>query len=416
MDARRIPVILCAGLALTLGGCFETRTTPTYHKSQPEPLQPGADAAVIVADDGPPSPPADDVELVGQTVQGYIQRVDGVAQRVERAGLADWPEPGDVPLAAWGPGGSAERPESLGDAPRTEGEPVGKPQVAGAEDASDVSPTAQRQLEPPVLGAVSVRARPTIALPAAGDGELTGPAAANTATIARNAPVSLERFLAQWPGSLDDASFRRQLDFRVLRVIAGDYEGAREPLDMVSAEQQALAERFIASLIAIRQAHDGDMSEAATQVLHELNELEASLRPLSELHIPTLAICQEVRGYGDYEPIEPATFANGYASEFVLYCELRDFVSDRGNDGFYRAQFEMRTTILSRSGESVLVIRDADVVDRCRQRRHDCFIPRLVRLPATLSPGEYVVKVTVIDKLGDKLAESRASFRVVASP
>jgi hypothetical protein len=37
-----------------------------------------------------------------------------------------------------------------------------------------------------------------------------------------------------------------------------------------------------------------------------------------------------------------------------------------------------------------------------------------VRLPASLSPGEYVVKITLVDKLGQKVAENRATFRLSA--
>jgi hypothetical protein len=76
----------------------------------------------------------------------------------------------------------------------------------------------------------------------------------------------------------------------------------------------------------------------------------------------------------------------------------------------------MTTTILNRIGDTVLEIKDTEIVDRCRNRRHDCFIPRLVRLPETLPPGQYVAKVTVIDKLGQKVAEGRAPFQLVARP
>jgi hypothetical protein len=76
----------------------------------------------------------------------------------------------------------------------------------------------------------------------------------------------------------------------------------------------------------------------------------------------------------------------------------------------------MRTRVLDSAGKVVLDVRDLDIEDRCRQQRLDFFIPRLVRLPATLSPGEYVVKVTISDKLGEKVAENRATFRVVVRP
>jgi hypothetical protein len=93
---------------------------------------------------------------------------------------------------------------------------------------------------------------------------------------------------------------------------------------------------------------------------------------------------------------------------------VRDFVSEKQDDGLYQTRFDLRTTVLNRAGDTALEYTDADVVDRCRNRRSDCFIPRLIRLPATLSPGEYVVKVSVTDKLGRKVAENRVTIRVTA--
>lgn len=237
----------------------------------------------------------------------------------------------------------------------------------------------------------------------------------NTGATATNAPITLSDFIRQWPGDSDEASFREQLDRRVLRVVAGDYEGARRPLTMVSAQQQEMATHLLESLIVIREeAHGGDPSGAADRVRAEWERLAEALRPLSELRIPRLAVCREVIGYGQYEPIDPPRFPAGVSSEFVAYCEVRDFVRERQEDGMYETRFEMRTRVLDAAGNTVLDIRDTDIVDRCRQPRQDCFIPRLVRLPASLSPGEYVVKITLVDKLGQKVAENRAAFRLSA--
>ena len=199
----------------------------------------------------------------------------------------------------------------------------------------------------------------------------------------------------------------------MLLVIAGEYDKAREPLSSVSDEQQQIAARMIESLIAIREeAHGGNPPAAANRVLAEWERLAAALQPLSELQIPTFALCQEVVGFGQYRLIDPPLFRAGVPSEFVAYCEVRNFVSELRDDGMYHTRFDMRTRVFNSSGDTVLDIRDNDIVDTCRQQRRDCFIPRLVRLPPTLSPGEYVAKVTLVDKLGEKVAESRATFRL----
>ena len=158
----------------------------------------------------------------------------------------------------------------------------------------------------------------------------------------------------------------------------------------------------------------GDLAGAAKAAAAQLTELQESLRRLSDLNMPVLTICSAVRGYGQYEVVEPARFLAGGA-EFVLYCEVRDFTSEL-RDNYYYTTFDMTTAILNRTGDTVFEIKDPDITDRCRNRRQDCFIPRLIRLPASLSPGQYVAKVTVVDKLGQKVAENRATFQLVARP
>jgi hypothetical protein len=239
------------------------------------------------------------------------------------------------------------------------------------------------------------------------------PPRVNVGASASVTPISLSQLLDHWPDNSDGAPFQQQLDLRLLRVAAGEYEAARQPLAAVSTQQQEMATRMVESLIAVREAHDGDPDGAAGRVLAEIDHLREYLRRSSDLRLPTLAICQEVSGFGQYRLIEPPRFPAGTTNEFVAYCEVRDFVSEKREDGQYETRFEMRTRVLDSAGEIVLDLRDADIIDRCRQPRQDCFIPKLVRLPGTLSPGEYVVKITLLDKLGSKVAENRAPFRIV---
>jgi hypothetical protein len=261
---------------------------------------------------------------------------------------------------------------------------------------------------PPALAELVVRAAPDAA-PAVP--EPLAPQV-NAPTFAHGTPTSLREFLEQSLPA-DEGSFRDQLDRRMLWVMAGDYERARAPLNLVTAEQQELATRFVEAWVAVRDWHLGDPSRAASAAARELDELRQALQRLSDLSLPTVKICSAVRSFGQYDALEPARLLAGTAAEFVLYCEVRDFVSELRDD-LYTSTFDLTTTILNRAGDSVLEIKDTNIVDRCRNRRHDCFIPRLVRLPATLPPGQYVAKITLIDKLGQKVAENRAPFQLVA--
>ncbi len=405
MDADRLSRAgqVLALLLVTTTGCL----TDPYLGPQSQPARrerpdpPERQVEVVrAAASQPATDPSDPVEI---DVNRYIARVAN----------APTVRPPSVPALAADvlsePATVLQHPPS--SPPRVE------PPAPPSEPPPDVGGTAPAAEPPPApppaptLTALTARAESAPPVPA-GRGPDTP--AINAAAAASVGLTSLREYLERSPLP-EDAPFRDQLDRRVLWAIAGDFEQAREPLRLVTAEQQQLAARFVETWIALREAHEGDLAATATAARAPLAELEESLRRLADLSIPTLRICGAVRGFGQYDVIEPARFAAGGA-EFVLYCEVRDFVSELRSDGLYHTTFDLTTTILNRAGDIVLELRDTDIVDRCRNRRQDCFIPRLVRLPASLAPGRYVAKVTVADKLGKKVAENRAAFELTARP
>ena len=268
---------------------------------------------------------------------------------------------------------------------------------------------------PPVLRNVTIRAAASSdPQPTTLDVDDPPQTAVNASAEAQATIPSLQQFADAWLEPSDDPSFRNQLDARLLCVLAGEYEKARQPLELVSNEQQQMAARLVETLVAIRDGHGGDPAAEASRVLTEVKRLEESLVPLGDLNITALAITRAVRGYGRYEAFDPADFPAGRENEFVIYCQIENFVSRKREDQICESQFSMRTAVLSRAGDVVLDINDEHIADECRTRRRDCFIPRLVHLPATLSPGQYVVKVTIVDKIAGKVAEERMTFRIVA--
>lgn len=282
-------------------------------------------------------------------------------------------------------------------------------------DAALVSstPTERRNgAAPPKVGAIT--ARPVGGTPA----KRTSSTEKSTVTLnnpesAGGGEESLKDLLDDALAQPGDASFREQLDRKMLLVMKGDYEKAREPFVLASPAQQEMGRRLLESLIAVRDGHGGDPSGAAADVLAQVGKLRDSLVMVSDLSLPTFSICRAVRGFGQYDPIEPAKFVAGRENQFVAYCEIRDFASEQRDDGF-ASNFSMKVAILDRTGDEVHQLSTDDIVDKCRTRRSDCFLSPVVRLPATLSPGEYVARITIQDKIGKKAAEKVATFRVVA--
>ncbi len=386
-------------IALAATGCAWLNLPPSARQERNPPAEAEEPPQVVDADSS-----ATEGDEIDQRVARWVDRLDAAGQRATTAEDESAAINGAASLAA---DTQAERDADSALArpkpPQTESAP---PQSIPA-PASQPGPPAA-----PELGPIEVRSTP----PGRELAVVNPPEpVVNAPTVAPGAPTSLADVLERLSPAADD-SFREQVDRRMMWVVAGDYERARQTLKLVTAEQQELAARFVEAWIVIREGHLGDPAGAAQAAARELGQLQAALGRLSDLRVPVVKICSAVYGYGQYEALNPPRFNAGVPSEFVLYCEVGDFVSEEHDDGYFTTRFDLTTTILNHAGDAVLELKDTNIVDRCRNRRRDCFIPRLVRLPATLSPGHYVAKVTVVDKLGQKVAQERAAFQMVARP
>lgn len=411
MDARcafRSVVISGLPLLIALSGCatfdvFGPKPTPAQ-KADPEPPQVvKGEAASKPSTDGP------EMDVVQHWVSQMAKAEPGTAK----------PRPRATPI----PKKSNESPEITTVASKTPIiETPDEPELTTPETtAANVPITAGNSNEPlppaapPKLRSVEVR---PVGAPGSNSPAAPRPSPrASGASVTANMPISsqsddvsirdlLERWLAQ-PGG---ESFREQLDRRVLAVLNDDVAGARKPLEAVSADQQRVANQFIELLMAMREAHGGDPSGEIARILPHAAELHEAMAPLADLTIPVLVLCRAVRGFGQFDALSSTTLPAGRINEFVVYAEVSNFVSRKGEDSQFEAQFSMQTQVFSKAGDVVVEYKDDAIVDRCRTQRHDCFIPRLVSLPATLSPGEYVVKVTIADRIGRKLSEARQTL------
>ncbi len=417
MDANRStrtrafgrPLLTLSLLVPALGGCAQLFQRPqaTQPRSQP------ADAEVVK------QAPARPMNAVEPAASQPRSDVDSQVQEW-LAGIPENenPDAAERPLASRFPVDPGAQSNSRDDVAAEQRlpteddaalissqEPAPNPGVA----SDDVR---ENSSAPPVLTGVSVR-------PAAHDPRRSTPDEPTTANAARtsaSAVPSMDELLRLHAAQLADVGFREQLDRRMLLVLAGDLESARQPLDAVSDEQQRIAAQFIESLIAMREIRGGDPQAEVDKLRSQVSRLHETLRSTSDPAISTLALCRSVRGFGLYELFDPPLVMAGSDTEFIAYIEVRDFAAEELPSGEFESRFALRTSVLNRGGETLLDMTDDSVVDRCRSRRRDCFIPRLVRIPASLSPGEYVVKVSLTDKIAQRVTEQRTTFRVVVRP
>jgi len=151
---------------------------------------------------------------------------------------------------------------------------------------------------------------------------------------------------------------------------------------------------------------------ATDNALAAIEDLRRRFARDAELVIPKVALCAKVSTFGVYDELSPSALVPNRANGAIVYCEVRNFVSEPAPDERFRVRLTSRLEILTAAGASVWKHEEAGIEDLSRQRREDFFLAQLVTFPPELSPGEYVLKVSIEDIAGAKAAEAVYPFRM----
>ena len=76
--------------------------------------------------------------------------------------------------------------------------------------------------------------------------------------------------------------------------------------------------------------------------------------------------------------------------------------------------FTQDVNVFTETGMLVWKEKSRDVSDICRNRRHDFFMYDLIKLPPSLTIGRYIVKVTIVDRNANRIAEKTVPVEIVA--
>jgi hypothetical protein len=145
-----------------------------------------------------------------------------------------------------------------------------------------------------------------------------------------------------------------------------------------------------------------------------VDDLRHQLMRGAELLIPKVALCTRVSTFGVYDEMDHAALLPYHPNRTIVYCELDNFHSEPTDDGEYRVTLASRLEILTADGRSLWNHEEPRIEDHSKQRREDFFLAQLVALPASLGPGDYVLKVTVEDQAAAKATEAVYPFRIEA--
>ena len=197
---------------------------------------------------------------------------------------------------------------------------------------------------------------------------------------------------------------------RMLQLIAGDGQAPMEPIPGLTPTEQGYwsGQLFALHTMLDHTTHADDQQRAAL-ARSQLQEADRKLGELSQLAILNLSFCTKVLAFGNYLPIEQATFTPGQAVR--LYAELENFRSDSTDKG-YHTSLATSYEVLDKNGDRVAQGEFATIDDYCLRRRRDFYMEFALDLPSRIYASNYTLQINVRDRLSGKLAKSSVPFTI----
>jgi len=237
-----------------------------------------------------------------------------------------------------------------------------------------------------------------------------------TSTSVQTAITELERQLTEWPRlpsgkPAQPTEWRqRQTDLRLLHMIAGRSAESIRIIESLPEEEQEYWQSLMLSMNRFRQGgEDSDRPEQLTESLQHLRNATKKLRPLAQLTIPRIILCDRIDGFGSVAEFPTANFEPG--QRILVYTELQNFRSELTAAGRYRSEFAAVLEFL-REGEDEVVdtIRVPQIEDLCDVERTDYFQSFELTLPAL--EGKYLMRLRLRDQLSLQTAVAELEFTV----
>lgn len=278
-----------------------------------------------------------------------------------------------------------------------------RPSEPATADADKPAAPAPRSSEPPPRATEPATAKSPMA-------KANEPvAAADGGAASREKIADLERMVADKPNDVES-----QLRLRMMYILDGQSDRALAATPGMDSDLHEVLRTILRPLIEARGS-GATVTEAgwANRQIEALDQARKLLAARADLRVPTVRLCTEIRGYGQYKAIEPAEFPAGAMRMLLLYVEVENYKTERTPEGDLRSLMLLRTSLISAAGKELGAEEDDNIEDRSKQPRNGFFLHKYFRVPRTLPVGEYTVKAEIEDKLGHKTNSNMLHFRVV---
>ena len=247
--------------------------------------------------------------------------------------------------------------------------------------------------------------KPAISNPSANT-SLTPPSVDSTSKIQSMLGTSLAAVRKELTSAqLDESQLKNcELQLEALELLVNK-KGAT-PTD---TNFETLWRHQLEALVATLQPTALDMSQpesrkSAVESLEHLRRAVSKLEQVANLQVKRGVLCNEVRGFGQYESIGDQALASG--QQILVYCEIQNFestVSNVGGDEVYSTKLRSNLVVCDHAGQVVQQAEFPVVEDIARNCRNDFYL----YVPLTigkLAPGNYRLHLLVEDLGGNKQA------------
>jgi len=209
-----------------------------------------------------------------------------------------------------------------------------------------------------------------------------------------------------------------QLDYQLLRFVREEPTPELADVAQLSLEDREMLSALMDGLTNFRNCVRAEGNPMLSRKIQPLLEMADRLRSQTELSVPTVALCTRVDSFGVYRPLRSPRFTAqpDRDNEVIVYCEVANFTSVQNSDKMWETRLHQELVLYTDAGQRVWpdAPNEQLFVDLARNRRHDFFIPRKIKLPSTLAVGRYLLKMTLTDDQSHRLAEATTPLEIVA--
>jgi len=122
-----------------------------------------------------------------------------------------------------------------------------------------------------------------------------------------------------------------------------------------------------------------------------------------DLALPRMVLATRVDSFGVFTPVA-GTFEQGKRHTVIIYCEVANFNSKKGDDGWFTTKLTQQESLITEDGLLVWRPNPEEVEDRSMNQRHDFYLVKKLTIPETLAAGKYTLRMSVTDKNTNKIS------------